>query len=769
MEIKPHFVPPGQQPDKLFRWKRFDCEIKSKQGEIYFSMKGVRAPEAWSQIAVDIAASKYFRKVGVPGRGGHESSVLQMVQRVAKAISASGLKQKGYFKNRKEAQVFENELVYILLSQRALFNSPVWFNCGLYEAYKIKGDSQNWAWDFKTKKVQLQNQSYLRPQVSACFIQGLEDNLEGIFELAKNEAMLFKYGSGSGTNFSNLRSREESLESGGKSSGLISFLEVLDRGAGSVKSGGTTRRAAKMVSLDVDHPEILAFVRWKADEEKKAKALAAAGWGAGYESEAYRTVSGQNSNNSVRVNNAFMKAVVAKQPWSLKARTTGKTLKKISADQIWQAICQAAHECADPGLQFQDAIDSWHMTPESGLIRASNPCSEYMFLDDSACNLASLNLLRFLEDDGRFDLVSYLHTVRVMFLAQDILVDLAGYPTALIAENSHRFRPLGLGFSGLGAFLMQKGLAYDSSEGRAWAGILTSLLASESFVVSASLAKDKEAFTEFKKNRSAVIKVLKRHLRAQKNLDTQPGAHAVPGDLRRKASENWQLVIANAGRHGLRNAQATVMAPTGTIGLVMESDTTGIEPEFSLIKHKKLAGGGDLRMVSQSVKPALQRLKYSASQIQEIMDYIEVHEAIEGAPHLRVEHLPVFDCANRNGFMGKRYLSGEAHLQMMAAIQPFLSGAISKTINLPTESQVEDISKIYQRAWELGLKAVTIYRDGSKGSQPLNRIEGSPQRKWQGPEEGTFTAPSCPECGANTELAGGCFRCLNCGTTLGCA
>ncbi len=732
-------------------------------------MKGVLAPESWSQVAVDIAASKYFRKVGVPGRKEHETSILQMVQRVAQAITASGLKQKGYFKSRQAAKVFENELTYILLSQRALFNSPVWFNCGLYEAYKIKGDSTNWAWDFKKKKIQAQPQSYLRPQVSACFIQGLEDSLEGIFELAKNEAMLFKYGSGSGTNFSNLRSRYENLESGGKSSGLISFLEVLDRGAGSVKSGGTTRRAAKMVTLDVDHPEILAFVRWKAEEEKKAKALAAAGWGAGYESEAYRTVSGQNANNSVRISDAFMRAVAAKKPWSLKARTTGKVLEKISAEELWNEICLAAFDCADPGLQFQDTIDSWHMTPASGPIRASNPCSEYMFLDDSACNLASLNLLRFLEGDGRFDLESYLHTVRVMFLAQEILVDLAGYPTELIAENSHHFRPLGLGFAGLGAFLMQKGLAYDSIDGRLWAGVLTSLLAGEAFGMSADFAKSKGAFAEFKKNKPAVIRVLQRHQEAQADLNSRSASRRVPKELFQRATLNWQEVLSKAKRFGLRNAQATVMAPTGTIGLVMECDTTGIEPEFSLIKHKRLAGGGDLRIVSQSVRPALSRLGYTPTQAREILDYIEVHEAIEGAPHLLSEHLAIFDCANKNGFIGKRFLSSEAHLQMMAAIQPFLSGAISKTVNLPEESSVADISAIYRRAWELGLKAVTVYRDGSKGSQPLQRSDESSPKRWKSPEDGRLPAPPCPECGSPTELAGGCFRCSNCGTTIGCA
>lgn len=772
MEIKPHFVPQGMPPEKLFRWKKFDCEIKSQQGEVHFSMKKVAAPESWSPLAVSIAASKYFRKTGVPGKG-HESSVLQMVQRVASAITQAGLRQKNYFKDTKAAKVFESELIYILLSQRAFFNSPVWFNCGLYEAYKITAASPNWAWNFQKKKVFKEPKAYVRPQVSACFIQSVEDSLQGIFELAKNEALLFKYGSGTGTNFSNLRSHKEALEGGGKSSGLLAFLEVLDRGAGAIKSGGVTRRAAKMVTLDVDHPDILEFIRWKATEEKKAKDLMTLGWGSGFESEAYRTVSGQNANNSVRVSNLFMRAVQHKKNWNVTARTSKKVLEKIPAEIIWNEICQAAYECADPGLQFSDTINAWHMTPKAGAIHASNPCSEYLFIDDSACNLASLNLLQFLEDDQRFDLASYLHTVRVMFLAQEILIDHAGYPTEKIALNSHRFRPLGLGFSGLGAFLMRKGLAYDSAEGRTWAGLLTSLLGGEAYRASVSLAKAKGPFSEFKKNKIDCLKILKRHEKAQRSLVKESASLNIPQDLVRQASAIWREVVEGAARFGVRNAQATVMAPTGTIGLVMDCDTTGIEPEFSLVKYKKLAGGGDLKMVSQSVRPALLRLGYGETQIQQMMDYIEVHECIEGAPHLSQAHWPVFDCANRNGNLGKRFLSAEAHLLMMSAIQPFISGAISKTVNLPESASVQDISKLYWRAWELGIKAVAIYRDGSKGSQPLNKASTLAAKgpRWVGPatnSESTEAFPPCGACGAPTELKGGCFLCANCGQTTGC-
>jgi ribonucleoside-diphosphate reductase alpha chain len=745
-----------QDPEKYFEWKKFDCEIKDSQGNIFFSMKDVEAPALWSQLAVEIAASKYFRKVGVPkkiGKTGTETSVRQMVRRVVHAITRAGKEQK-VLRTQKEAQIFSRELTYILLSQKASFNSPVWFNCGLYQSYGIETDSSHYRWDAQKKKVVPVQGVYKNPQVSACFIQEVKDDLESIFDLLKSEAKLFKFGSGSGTNFSSLRSKYELLSGGGTSSGTMSFLEIFDRGAGSIKSGGTTRRAAKMVCLDADHPEIVEFVEWKSKEEKKAQALIRAGYSADFEGEAYRTVSGQNSNNSVRVTDDFMEAVQEKSPWSLRSRTTGKEVKQIAADELWQKIITSAWVCADPGLQFHDTIQAWHTCPASGEIRASNPCSEYMFLDDSACNLASLNLLAFLDNEGNFDFSAYMHTARVMFIAQEILVDFASYPTATIAQNSHDFRPLGLGFAGLGALLMRQGIAYDSEAGRAWAGVLTALLHGTAYDTSADLAERLGCFVGYKKNKKFFLQILSRHKKAMESvIERHLNEAELPLRLKVLLENLYVQMMSKAKRHGVRNAQATVMAPTGTIGLVMDCDTTGIEPEFSLVKFKKLAGGGKVQMVSASVRPALKKLGYNEEQVLAIENYISQRQTIEGAPFLQDGHLPIFDCAQKNGGEGKRFLRPEAHLHMMAAIQPFLSGAISKTVNLPAEATSADISKIYWQAWELGLKAIAIYRDSSKMSQPLSATEHELR---------------CVECGGPLELAGGCFRCTNCGATTGC-
>jgi len=756
--LQSFFITPDspQDPEKHFEWKKFDCEIKDSQGNIFFAMKNVEAPASWSQLAVEIAASKYFRKVGVPKKissSGQETSVRQLVRRVVHAITAAGKTQK-VFKTSKEAKIFSQELTFILLSQKASFNSPVWFNCGLFQSYGIETDSSHFCWDLKKKKVVPVQGVYKNPQVSACFIQKVEDDLESIFDLLKSEAKLFKFGSGSGTNFSNLRSKYELLSGGGSSSGMMSFLEIFDRGAGSIKSGGTTRRAAKMVCLDVDHPEIVEFIEWKSKEEKKAQALIRAGYSSDFEGDAYRTVSGQNSNNSVRVTDDFMNAVQEKRNWQLRSRTTGKVVKEIPADELWQKMITSSWFCADPGLQFHDTIQTWHTCPASGEIRASNPCSEYMFLDDSACNLASLNLLSFLDVDGGFDFTAYTHTARVMFMAQEILVDFASYPMPKIAENSHNFRPLGLGFAGLGALLMRQGIAYDSKKGRAWAGVLTALLHGTAYDASCDLAIRLGAFSGFAKNKKYLLQILDRHHQAMKTVIDQ---HSIDGELPLRVKvmlENlYSGIESKAKRHGVRNAQATVMAPTGTIGLVMDCDTTGIEPEFSLIKFKKLAGGGKVQIVSSSVRPALVKLGYNEKQILEIEEYISEKQMIEGAPQFKAEHLSIFDCAQRNGAEGKRFLRSEAHLQMMAAIQPFLSGAISKTVNLPAEATSSDISTTYWKAWELGLKAIAIYRDGSKMSQPLSTTDHDLK---------------CPECGGKIELAGGCFRCTNCGYTTGC-
>lgn len=754
-----YFVPAGKNPESLFSWKRVHCEIRNRKGETFFEMKNVEAPEGWSQLAIDIAASKYFRKVGVPGTK-HETSVRQMVDRVVKAIVASALKQGGYFSSRKEADIFGKELKYILLSQRGAFNSPVWFNAGLWEAYKADSPSEHFAWDEKKKSIQSTKNAYERPQCSACFIQSVDDSIEGIFDLAKTEAKLFKYGSGTGTNFSKIRSKYETTGSGGKSSGLISFLEVLDRGAGAIKSGGTTRRAAKMVVVDIDHPEVLEFIDWKMQEEHKAHLLIAAGLSADFEGEAYRTVSGQNANNSVRVSDAFMKAVKEDRPWKLKARITGKSLREIPATEVWGRITKAAWVCADPGIQFHNTINKWHTCPKTDVINSSNPCSEYMFLDDSACNLASINLAKFLADTGDFDFEAFIHTARTLFVAQEILVDYSSYPTQRIAQNSHSYRPLGLGFANLGSLLMRKGIAYDSAEGRAWAGALTSLMTGVAYLTSSEMARAKGPFDGFRRNRASMLKVMKMHERAVGKVPWR----LLPSGVDKAVKNLWKGVLYNGIKHGYRNAQATVIAPTGTIGLLMDCDTTGIEPDFSLIKFKKLVGGGEIQIVNQAVDTALKALDYPEPERQAILKYIEENNSVVGAPHIRPEDVPVFDCATAPP--GHRVLSPESHVLMMAAVQPFVSGAISKTVNMPSTATEDDISRIYFLAWELGVKAVAVYRDGSKQSQPLNLKE-----KLKVVEEvpvPNFTM-KCPECGSDTVLTSGCYRCPNCGTTVGCS
>jgi ribonucleoside-diphosphate reductase alpha chain len=750
-----YFVPVNKNPETMFSWKRVHSEIKNRKGDVIFSMQDVEAPEGWSQLAIDIAASKYFRKSGIP-KTKTEKSLRQLVHRVVNAITLTGLKQKNYFRSKKEADTFAKELTYILLSQRAAFNSPVWFNAGLWESYKITSPSEHFAWDKKVKKTE---NAYEHPQCSACFIQSVDDSLESIFELAKTEAKLFKYGSGTGTNFSKLRSKYEPLHSGGHSSGLISFLEVLDRGAGAIKSGGTTRRAAKMVVVDIDHPEVLDFIEWKMHEEHKAHLLIQAGLSPDFEGEAYRTVSGQNANNSVRITDQFMKAVLEKKPWKLKARVDGKVLRELPAPDVWHKITHSAWVCADPGVQFHDVINKWHTCPKTDIIHSSNPCSEYMFLDDSACNLASINLVKFLNDDGTFDFEAFIHTARTLFVAQEILVDYSSYPTEKIAQNSHDYRPLGLGFANLGSLLMRKGLAYDSEEGRAWAGAITSLMTGVAYLTSSELARAKGAFVGFKKNKSSMLKVMKMHESALSNIAWK----FLPQGLDKAVRNLWKGVVYNGTKHGFRNAQATVIAPTGTIGLLMDCDTTGIEPDFSLVKYKKLVGGGEIQIVNQSVAPALKVLKYSDEDIEKILKHIQDNGTLRGNSLIRAEDLPVFDCASATP--GERVLSPEGHVHMMAAVQPFISGAISKTVNMPNSASSEDISKIYFMAWKLGLKAVAVYRDGSKQSQPLNVGK---KEKWQ-PAAGPDFVMKCPDCGSDTVLTSGCYRCPNCGTTVGCS
>lgn len=750
-------------------WRRQDVRLLNAKDEVYFEMKGVEAPEFWSPLAVDIAASKYFRKKGVPGRRGAETSVKQMVERVSSSLR-SFAQSRSYFADRKAGEAFQKDLEFLLYHQHGSFNSPVWFNAGLAESYGIRSKSRCYAWDFRQHRVAMLEEAYTRPQISACFIQKIEDNLDSIFNLVKNEARLFKFGSGSGTNFSDLRSRYEQLAGGGTSSGVLSFLEVLDRSAGSVKSGGTTRRAAKMVILNIDHPEIEDFIHWKEREEQKAKALIAAGYDSHFEGEAYRTVSGQNSNNSVRVTDRFMNAVRRNADWDLRDRLTGRSVRKLKARDLWSQIAEAAWACADPGVQFHDTINHWHTCPQTAEIRASNPCSEYLFIDDSACNLASLNLLRFLDENDQFKLEDFRQAARTFFLAQEIFVDLASYPTEAIAQNSHDYRPLGLGFTGFGAFLMRQGIAYDSDLARAWGASLTALLTGYAYELSSEVARTQGPFAGWRKNKTSMAKVMGQHRSALKNIPWR----LLPGDLKGEAQRVWEAVVTASAKGGFRNAQATVVAPTGTISFIMDSETTGIEPEYALIRFKSLAGGGTLRLTSPSVEISLKRLLYSDQERAQILKWIEDKGSLKDCKFLRPGHSEIFATALE--------IEPRAHLKMMAAVQAFVSGAISKTVNLPAETTAQEIGELYAEAYDMGLKAVAIYRDQSKGFQPLQtksenkkleeKATGSrPKLNLESPVTSPVEVdlPECFECGTVTELSGGCFRCPNCGTVIGCS
>jgi len=673
-------------------WKAFDIE-----GWPY----PVEAPSTWSENAVEIAAKRYFRG---------ETSVRQLVERVVGAISQAGLWQ-GQLANREEATRFADELRALLLGQYASFNSPVYFNVGVFPSHGLAGHGEAYAFDFETRKVTKQVCAFIRPQASACFIQDLQDDLLSIFDLLKNEAKLFKFGSGSGTNFSRLRARGEALEAGGESSGLIRYLEVFDRAAQAIKSGGTTRRAAKMVVLDADHPEAREFIQWKCHEERKARVLIANGYSSGMDGEAFHTVSGQNSNNSLRVTDDFMRKVKEGASWKLISRRAKQPTAELPARELFRDVARAAWECADPGLQFHDTINKWHMCPESGPIRASNPCSEFMFLDDSACNLASLNLVKFLKN-GALDLVAFRHAVRVLLLAQEILVDYAAYPTAKIAENSHRFRPVGLGYANLGGYLMRIGTPYDSEEAAQVTAEITAALLAMALEASAEMAADWGAFAGWQENRESALHVLKQHQVAWERVRSD--AHPDPVI---DASLSHALKLARDT--GLRHAQVTLLAPTGTIGLFMDCDTLGIEPDFALIKRKILAGGGEMIQVNQSIAPALTHLGYDSKTIERICAHLTRTGSLVGAPDLLSQHLAIFDCALAPTSHPERRVTPIGHLRIMAAAQPFLSGAISKTVNLPSSTTVEQVEELYFHAWELGLKSIAIYRDGSKSIQPL--------------------------------------------------
>ncbi len=738
-------------------WNWRPSQIRDEFGEILHDFAAIEAPVSWTDQAVNIVARQYLRQ-RLPD-GSSETSIRALVDRVASSIRDFGEKQLAVFSTPGDAERFQKQVEDLVLNQQASFNSPVWFNCGLWQKYGVIGNDGNWAIDFKNKgdAENLPN-AYERPQASACFIQSVEDDLNSIFELVKSEARLFKYGSGTGTNFSNLRGRHELLSGGGTSSGLMSFLEVFDRAAGATKSGGTTRRAAKMVCLDLDHPEIFEFVRWKAKEEAKAVALMAAGFTGGMDGEAYHTISGQNSNNSIRVTDAFMKAVDEDGFWSTRERTTGKVVETFKARKLFRAMAESSWICADPGVQFEDTIQLWHTCKSTDRIRASNPCSEYMFLDNTACNLASLNLSKFVDEMGVFQVKDFCQAVRALIVAQDILVDFASYPTKKIAERSHQFRPLGLGYANLGATLMMLGLPYDSDEARQFAASVTSLMTAHAYQTSAELAEEMGAFKGFEINRNEMLKVIERHRKADQLR--HKSKRFAPID--QAADLAWGNARERGINSGYRNAQVSVLAPTGTIAFMMDCDTTGIEPEFALVKRKTLAGGGSLTISNRSVLQALRAMAYSDDESQLIVDRLKAEAHRQGEADfllsigIRAEHVSVFHCAGE--------ISPSAHLEMMAAVQPFLSGAISKTVNLPADSTVEVIEEVFLKAWRLGLKAVAIYRDGSKGVQPL-KVDKHLSLKPAGPR----LESRCPICQYPAVLSGTCWVCPNCGHSISCS
>jgi len=839
LSVNRFFTNEGSNPLKEIEYVKRDCRITKQDGSIVFEMKNFETPKSWTQNSSDIIASKYARKAGVPQydeKGnvikdndgkvvlGSEKSAAQIIGRMTSCWRMWAEKN-DYFATKEDADNYESEMNHMMINQMSAPNSPQWFNTGINSAYGINGPAQGHFYaDHKTGEIKKSEDSYTHPQPHACFIQSVKDDLVnegGIMDLWMREARLFKYGSGTGTNFSGIRGEGEPLSGGGFSSGLMSFLKIGDRAAGAIKSGGTTRRAAKMVSLDIDHPEIEKFIDWKVEEEKKVAALIAAGYDSDFNGEAYATVSGQNSNNSIRISNKFMNAAKNSEKFDLIQRVDGKPFRTLDAKKLWDKIGYAAWACADPGLQFDTTINEWHTCPKDGRINASNPCSEYMFLDDTACNLASLNLLKFLDvETATFDLKAYEHAVRIWTITLEISVLMAQFPSYEIAKRSYEYRTLGLGYANIGTVLMLMGKPYDSDEGRNIAAALTSIMTAKSYETSAEMAKCFGPFKRYDHNKEDMLRVMRNHKRAAYNvskseyekLDILPVGiekEQTPEYLFEASCNAWDQALEAGEKHGYRNAQVSVIAPTGTIGLVMDCDTTGIEPDFALVKFKKLAGGGYMKIVNQSVVVALDKLDYLKNESQEIIDYIigkgslveapfinwkslkekglneeelikiekglkncfhinmafnkftieenalermgikketyddasfnffkevgftdkEIEDAneyvcgtmtIEGAPYIKEEHLPVFDCANRCGNKGKRFIHHFGHINMLAATQPFVSGSISKTINMPNEIEIKDILEAYQMSWELGLKANAIYRDGSKLSQPLN-------------------------------------------------
>jgi len=826
LQFSRQFTKDEVSPFDMFEYDYRTSVIKNPTGEVVFQMDNVEVPKQWSQIATDILAQKYFRKAGVPnedGTTGRETTVRQVAHRMAHCWRVWG-ERYDYFATPNDAQVFYDELVYSILNQACVPNSPQWFNTGLHEVYGITGKPQGHYYvDAKDGQLKKSANAYERPQPHACFILSVNDDLVnegGIMDLWVREARIFKYGSGVGTNFSSIRGEGEKLSGGGTSSGLMSFLKIGDRAAGAIKSGGTTRRAAKMVCLDLDHPEIEKFINWKVEEEDKVAALIAAGYASDYEGEAYRTVSGQNSNNSIRIPNEFFDVLDKDGEWELKGRSDGRVMKKVEAKKLWEQITYAAWRCADPGTQYDTTINEWHTCPEGGPIRASNPCSEYMFLDNTACNLASVNLRQFFdESNNTFNVSGFEHTCRLWTTVLEISVLMAQFPSKEVAQLSYDYRTLGLGFANLGSMLMVSGIPYDSEEARGIAGAITAIMTGVSYKTSAELASFLGAFDKYEENKEHMLRVMRNHRAAAydatdayEGIEIKPqgiNAKYCPDYLLKAATKAWDDAVQLGEKYGYRNAQTTVIAPTGTIGLVMDCDTTGVEPDFALVKFKKLSGGGYFKIINQSVPQALRNLKYSEAEIEEIVAYAKGHASldrapfintktllekgfiqadidklnsvlgaafeigfvfnaytlgetclerlgfkpdqyndygwsllealgfsdedidaaniyicgtmtVEGAPYLKEEHLPVFDCANKCGQIGERFIHAHGHIRMMGAAQPFLSGAISKTINLPNEATQEEIADSYRLSWELGLKACALYRDGSKLSQPLS-------------------------------------------------
>ena len=674
------FTIPGRDPFEEVEWEIRDAFIPGKDKPV-FDQKNVEFPKFWSQTATNIVAQKYFRgRMGSPER---ETSVKQMIGRVVDTIGGWG-RAGGYFATDEEADTFEAELKAILVNQYASFNSPVWFNVGFEE----------------------------KPQCSACFILSVDDSMDSILDWIRREGVIFRGGSGAGVNLSHLRSSKEQLSKGGYASGPVSFMRGADASAGTIKSGGKTRRAAKMVVLDVDHPDVEEFIWCKAKEEEKARVLESAGYDMSLDSPDWASIQYQNANNSVRVTDAFMEAAEAGAEWNLTARTDGTVIESVDARDLLRQIAEAAWKCADPGVQYDTTINAWHTSPNSGRINASNPCSEYMHLDNSACNLASLNLMKFRREDGELDVEAFEHAVDVVFLAQEIVVGYSSYPTAEIEANAKAYRELGLGYANLGALLMARGLPYDSDEGRAYAAAITALMTGRAYRKSAEIAARMGPHAGYQPNAAAMIGVISKHRAAVGNIQH---SDSVPADLLKAARTAWDDALNLGEVNGYRNAQATVLAPTGTISFMMDCDTTGVEPDFSLVKSKRLVGGGEITIVNKTVSAGLEKLGYAPQEIDEVVAYIDERNTIVGAPYVKSEHYPVFDCA-----IGDRAIHYSGHVKMMGAVQPFISGAISKTVNLPEEATVDEVAQLIADAWRLGVKAIAIYRDNCKVAQPLS-------------------------------------------------